>query len=100
MNPIFRDRLFREVRWLQAKLTCASSMHHHNLQNLLHAAHAQVEGLLPVRLRRVLLPARARRLCAHIVLPPTHTDTTVKQPASLPMLRDCCAPTSYCPWLF
>ena len=50
--------------------TCACSMRHNNLQDLLHVADAQVEGFPPVRLRGVLLPAGARGLRAHIILAP------------------------------
>ncbi len=34
-------------------------MNDDNLQGLLGAGHAQVEGLAPVRVRRALLPTRA-----------------------------------------
>ena len=56
--------------WLPHKPTCACSVRNHNLQDLLHVAHTQVEGLPPVRLRGALLPTGARGLRAHIILAP------------------------------
>jgi hypothetical protein len=37
-------------------------MHNDHFEDLLRAAHAEVEGLAPVRVRRALLPTRACRL--------------------------------------
>ena len=62
--------LIIEHFWAGQSNTCTRGMRDDNLQDLVHVAHAEVEGLAPVRLRGVLLPARARTLRARVVLAP------------------------------
>lgn len=53
----------------------AGGVHHDDLQDLVGAAHAQVEGLAPVRVRRALLPARACALRPSIHRTAAHKQT-------------------------